>query len=152
MPKRRSRKPGTVSGLSGDHLGMTVRIDGTDYHLTHVQHRRTSVRILGEWDDPDDDTVYRHGDREFPAGTPCTVVDWRFWFRPSGYARLIASLHFSDVIAPDLLALHGVSQSEMRTRARAYVDEVTWDPVKMREIRAWNKARRETEALDGTGS
>jgi hypothetical protein len=90
MRKRRHRKPGTVSVLSGHHLGMTVRIDGTDYHLTFVSHQRRTVRILGEWDDPDDETVYRHGDREFPASTPCTVVDWGVWFRPTWGERFKA--------------------------------------------------------------
>jgi hypothetical protein len=64
--KRRTRKPGTVSGLSGHHLGMTVRIDGTDYHLTFVSHRPRSVRVLAEWDDPDSDDTYFKGDRTFP--------------------------------------------------------------------------------------
>jgi hypothetical protein len=90
MPKRRTRKPGTVSGLNGHHLGMTVRIDGTDYHLTFVSHRPRSVRVLAEWDDPDSDDTYFKGDRTFPASTPCTVVDWRVWFRTTWGERFRA--------------------------------------------------------------
>lgn len=90
MRNRRTRKPGTVSGLSGYHLGMTVRIEGTDYHLTHVRHQRRTVIIVGEWDDPNDETTYLYGDRGFPPSTHCTVVDWRAWFRPTLHEKIKA--------------------------------------------------------------
>lgn len=80
--KRRHLKPGTVAGLSGHHLGMAVRIEGVDYRLTFISHSRREVRIVAEWNDPDDEYAYLHGDRRFPPETPCTVVDWARWLRP----------------------------------------------------------------------
>jgi hypothetical protein len=79
---RRHLKPRTVAGLSGAHLGMAVRIEGVVYRLTFISHSRREVRIVAEWNDPDDEYTYLHGDRAFPPGTPCTVVDWTRWFRP----------------------------------------------------------------------
>lgn len=86
--KRRHRKPGTVAGLSGDHLGMVVRIAGIDYRLIRVKHGRARVSIEAEWPNPEDVETCLWGGREFPPGTPCAVIWWGKWFRPTRRERL----------------------------------------------------------------